>query len=359
MTQLYKDLKIENEAPSKLTVTAKVTAEQLPKMVEEQLKDRAKNMVLPGFRKGEAPMELVQKHINKEILKQDAAKDLVAQALAQIIIENQLKVIGQPNIELQEIKDGEDLSFTAQLVVLPEIQIDSKYKDAISKLNKDAGVTEVTVSDEDVANVLLHLRREKARILTLEAMQKDKNVKMPDFASIPEDKLPQLDEKDFKDLTGTDTEADFKSKVKENIRAEKEIAEKEKRRGAIAEELIKHCKVDLPDEIVEMELERANAQMQQDLQMMGMTLDIYLSQIQKSKEDFEKEMREAARRRAILQLALDKIAQEEDIRPSPEEVQKETEHALSHNPNANKDEMMAYVDAQLSNEKVFNFLENL
>lgn len=360
MTQLYKNLQIEKAEASKLKIKAKVDASSLHETEDKILEEKRKNMVIPGFRKGEAPKDLVLKQLDPQTIKEEAAKELAAQALAQIIVENQLKVVGNPNIVLGELKDGQDIELEADILVLPEAKIKDNYKEAVAKINTEPQ-EEVVVTDEDVDKVILHLRREKARILTLETMQKnpDKKIEMPDFNQIPEEKLPQLDEKDFKELAGAENMDDFKQKVKENIKTEKELAQKEARRAKIAEELLKHVEIEMPDEIVQMELDRAKMQMEQDLQMMGLTLDAYLAQIGKNKEEFENEMKEAARKRAILQIVLDTIAKEQNITPDPEEVKKEAEHILQHTPQANPQEVYAFVDAQISNNKVFEYLESL
>ena len=360
MTQLYKEAKVQEAGPSKFKITMQLDGSQLSALKDKILQDKAKHMVIPGFRKGEAPVELVKKQLGEQNILEDAAKELAAQALAQLILDKSLKVVGRPDIVLGEVKDGQDIDLEAYVTVLPEVKIKDSYKDALKKINAEP-LKEVEVSDEDVKKVLEHLRREKARILTLQAMQnkKPEEVKMPDFNAIPEDQLPQLDEKDFKELAGADSLEDFQKKVKENIKAEREIAVKEERRAKLAEELLKHVEVDLPEDIIQMELQRAKAQMEQDLQMMGLTLDAYLAQISKDKEEFEKEMYEAAKKRAILQLALDKIAEQEKISVDPQEIEHEVQHILSHSPQADPNEVRAFVDAQKSNEKVFDYLMNL
>ncbi len=359
--QVYKDLKLEELSSSKYKIEMKLSAQELLKVKEKTLEDKAKNMVIPGFRKGEAPKELVIKQLGEQNILEDAAKDLASMALAQVIVEKQLKVVGRPDIVLGEVKPGEDVSLEGYVTTLPEIKIKDSYKQSLAKINSEQSYEEPQVTDEDVERVIEHLRREKARILTLQAMQekKDANVQMPDLNTIPKDKLPELDEKDFKDLAGANSLDEFKVKVKENIKTEKEFAQKEEQRAKLAEELLKHVQVELPDEIVDMEYTRAQAQMEQDLQMMGLTLDAYLAQINKNKEDFEKEMREASKKRAMLQLALDKIAEMENIKVSPDEIEKEVQHILEHSPQADPNELRAYVDAQKSNEKVFEFLLNL
>jgi len=357
--KIYKDLDVKEVGNSEFEISAKLDASELASLEDAILKDRAKNMVIPGFRKGEAPADLVKKQLGATYIKEEAAKELAAKALSQIIVEKQLKVVGTPNIELGELVDGQDIEMNAKVVTLPDVEV-SGYESALAKINAEP-VEEVVATDEDVENVIEHLRREKARILTLEAMQKNggKDMKMPDINAIPKDKLPNLEPVDFKELAGAENLEDFKTKVKENIKTEKEMAQKENKRAKLAEELLKFVKVDLSAEIIKMERERADAQMQQDLQMMGLTVYAYLAQIGKKKEEFEAEMNKAAEDRAKLQLALDKIAMEKNIRPTQEEIQKEVDHVLSHNPQANPQDVAAFVDAQLSNQKVFEYLETI
>ncbi len=357
MNKIYKKAEIKDLGNSKKQILAELDASLLKDLEDKILEDKAKNIVVPGFRKGEAPKELVLKYFSQEDIKNEAAKELAAQALAQIIVENQIKAIGTPHINIDSLGESE-FKISAELSVLPEIERMPDYKEIARKHNAKEE-EKVEVSEEDLENVILYLRREKARILTLEAMQKDKNIQMPDINALPEDKLPQLDEKDYKDLAGADNFEDFKTNVKKNILMEKELAAKEKRRAELAEELIENTTVNIPEDLVDMEIMRTKEQFINDLAMMGMPTEAYLAQIGKSMKDLEKEWREPARKRAVLQILMDKIAELENIKADTQEVEKELAHILQHHPQANRGDVQAFVEAQLSNQKVFEFLESI
>ncbi len=353
MNKLYSDLKIEDLGSSKLKVSATLSSENLKEIIDRILEDKTNHMVMPGFRKGEAPKELVAKHIGEDALKSEALRTLAADAFAQIAIDKELKIVGTPNINIDE--SDSDIKIEVETAVLPEIELPD-YKEIAKKHNSEPE-EEVKVEDKDVDEVILHLRREKARILALQKGTKPED--MPDFTKIDEKDLPQLDEQDFKELAGAEDEKSFREKVKEQILTERKLAQKEARRAALLEEIAEKSKVDLPEELVELEVQRSLDLLTQDLAAMGLTLDMYLQQIGKSLEELKEELKTPARKRVILQLALNKIAELENIKPDEQEVQKELEHLKQHYPQAQEADLRVFIESQKMNEAVINFLESI
>ncbi len=352
MNKLYTNEEI-NQNGYKVTVKAELDEASLY-TYEEQVLNRKKDSVsIPGFRPGEAPSDLIKKHIGEEEIKQEALKQLSADALSHIIVTHKLKVIGVPNINI--INENNKSYMSADLTILPEIKLGDYIK--IAKKHNAMPEETVEVTQDDIQQVFTHLRREKARILILEQAQKNNSA--PDFSTLNDDNLPELDEADFKELGGVSTEEDFRKKISEQIKKEKEIAQKDKRRLAMLDEIIESSSIEVPEEIIDLEIQRTESQLEQDLQMMGMDMEKYLSQIGKSIDELKNEWKDPAKKRAQLQMLLDAIAEKEDIKPRKEDIEKEVEHILSHHPNANKQEVLAFVDAQKSNQSVIDYLESL
>ena len=139
---------------------------------------------------------------------------------------------------------------------------------------------------------------------------------------------------------------------------EKKREVKEKRRATIADQLIAEAKFDIPELIVESELDTMIGQFKADIERNGLTFDNYLVGIKKKEEDIRKEWRDNAERRARLELILKHIARTEKISPAEEEIKKEVDHILAHHKTADRFHVRMYVENMMKNQMVLEFLES-
>jgi trigger factor len=149
----------------------------------------------------------------------------------------------------------------------------------------------------------------------------------------------------------------LKTKIKENLKLEKEQKAKDKRRGEIIEVLLKKMSVEVPAIFVESELEKIMGQLKDDVVRFGLTFEKYLKQVNKTEAQLRNEFRDQAHKRATLQLVLNKIAEEAKIEPDPEAVKTEMGHALKHFPDARPDLLKVHIETILRNEKTLQLLE--
>jgi len=131
----------------------------------------------------------------------------------------------------------------------------------------------------------------------------------------------------------------------------------EKLRLKIVDSIVDAAKIDLPEIMIESEVNRTEAQFKSDVERMGVKLDDYLKHAKKSIEEIRKEWRPQAEKKAKLQLILDAIAKAENIKPSPEEIATEVKHILEQYKDADRERVTIYAETVLTNEKVFEFLE--
>ncbi len=349
----YMDLQIKKEA-SKAIINFNVDKKQLETYKDAVVEEKRKHFVIPGFRKGQAPKELVVKQLGEQNIEELAAKDLVADAFAQIIVDNELKVIARPDIEIEKVDDK--YKATAKVILYPEFDLPDYKQIAKEHNSKEKEGPEVT--EDEVNQVIRKVREEKARILTLEKMQKDKSIQMPDFSQIPDDKLPPLDERDYQDLASTKDEQEFREKTKENIKLEKERAMQEQRRAELFDALVENTEINISDELIEAEYKMAMQAFEQELQMSGLSFDDYLTQTNTTKEEFEKIQKENAKKRVVLQFVLQKIAEKENLIPKREEIEKELD-AMSKIYGEQFDTAQAepFVFQNILTQKVVDFLE--
>ena len=152
--------------------------------------------------------------------------------------------------------------------------------------------------------------------------------------------------------------ADFKAKLKENIKLEKQNLQKEKTRLKIIEKIIEDSAMDVPELLVEIELDKIPYRMESDITQMGLKFEDYLKHLNKTKEVLRTEFRIDAEKKAKLALILNQIAKEEKIVAEEEQVAKEVEAILEHYKDADPERARIHAENVLTNEKIFQFLES-
>ena len=163
--------KTKNANEVKLEITVK--AEKFDEAIKKVYFKSAKYFNIPGFRKGKAPMNIVEKYYGKEIFYEDAFNEVAGEALDEAVKENKLEVVSRPDIEVTQIEKGKDLIFTAIMQTKPEAEL-GKYKGIEIKK------VEYNVSDEDIEHELGHMQEHNSRLITIE----DRPVEKGDIATI-------------------------------------------------------------------------------------------------------------------------------------------------------------------------------
>ena len=151
---------------------------------------------------------------------------------------------------------------------------------------------------------------------------------------------------------------DFKTKLKENIKLEKGNQQKEKTRLKIIEKIIEDSSMDLPEILVSIELDKILYKMESDITQMGLKFEDYLKHLNKTIEDLRKEFRTDAEKKAKFALILNEIAKAEKIIADEEAVAREVAAILEHYKDADPERARIHAENVLTNEKIFQFLEN-
>ena len=107
-----------------------------------------KNVELDGFRKGNVPSKVLEKHLGEMTILAEMAERAIAHAYGHILEAHEIDAIGQPKIELQKIAPNNPLAFTIVVAVMPEIELPD-YKAIAKKVNEEKPSSEVTEADVD------------------------------------------------------------------------------------------------------------------------------------------------------------------------------------------------------------------
>lgn len=355
MSKNYKDIKITSLPDREVEIIGTITAEKMSLMREKALKKLKESLELPGFRKGNAPETLVAQKVGEGTLLEEAAEIALNEEYPSILEEHKIDAIGRPEITITKIGIGADLEFKVKTALLPDVKLCDYKKVAGSepKSNKGDNVLEVTDSEVNavIRNIQENLAHEK---IHSEAGGGPEH----NHRKIEDSDLPIVDDEFAKMLGGFKDLADMKTKIKENILAEKKLKEKDKRRTDILEKIIEQSTIDLPKIIIDGEMEKMLAQFKDDIAKSGIVYDDYLKHIKKTEDDLKNEWKETAVKRAKSQVILNTIAKDEGLSPKEEDVKKEMDHILSHYKDADRFRVRMYVETFMTNELVFQFLES-
>jgi trigger factor len=138
-----------------------VAADSFVFAVNQAAKNLGKRVNIPGFRKGKAPRRVVELHVGKEALYNEALDHLIGKAYAEAVLESGIEPVDRPEVDLIQVEEGQDLIFKAKVVVKPEVEL-GEYKGL--KVEQDA----VSITEEQVMEELKHKQEQHARVLTLE-----------------------------------------------------------------------------------------------------------------------------------------------------------------------------------------------
>ena len=403
--------KTENANEVKLNVT--IEAEKFDEAIKKVYFKSAKYFNIPGFRKGKAPMNIVEKYYGKEIFYEDAFNEVVPEELEKAVEENKLEVVSRPDIDVTQIGKGQDLIFTAVFQTKPEAEL-GKYKGVeIKKI-------EYKVTDEDVEHELGHMQEHNSRLISVEDRpvekgdianinfegfvdgvafeggkaenhdleigsntfipgfedqiigmkideEKDIQVKFPDeyfskdlagkdatfkvkVNEIKKKELPTLDDEFAKDVSEFDTLKELKESIKEKQQKQNDERAKYETQDAVIKAVCENVKVDIPSGMVETETENMVKDMEQRLAYQGLKLDQYLQMMGKTKEEMQKEYEPQAIEAIKSRLAIEAVIKAEKIEVADIDVDEKIKEMAKNYGRENDEEF-------LKNENVRNYIK--
>ena len=368
-----------NEVKVKITVEASKFDEAIKKVYFQS----AKYFNIPGFRKGKAPMNIVEKYYGKEIFYEDAFNEVAPEVLEEAVKENNIEIVSRPDIDVTQIEKGKDLIFTAVFQTKPEVEL-GKYKGIeIPKI-------EYTVSDEDINHELGHMQEHNSRLISVEDRpvekgdiavidfegfvdgvafeggkaenheleigsntfipgfedqiigmkideEKDINVKFPDeyfskdlagkdatfkvkLHEIKKKELPELDDEFAKDVSEFDTLEELKKSIKDKIEKDNEQKQKYETEDAVIKAVCENIKVDIPSGMIESETEDMLKNIETRLSYQGLKLDQYLQIMGKTAEEVKKEYEPQAIEAVKSRLMLEAVVKAEKIEATEDEI---------------------------------------
>ena len=377
-------VKVENtENKNEVKLSFVVEAEKFEEAMKKVYTKTAKYFNIPGFRKGKAPMQLVERQYGSEIFYEDAFNELVPEVYDAAIKENNVEAVSKPNIDITQMEKGKDLIFTATVQTKPEVKL-GKYKGIeIKKI-------EYNVSDEDINHEIGHMQEKNSRLVSVDDRpvengditvidfegsvdgvpfeggksegheleigsntfipgfedqiigmkvdeERDIKVKFPDeyfskdlagkdaifkikLHEIKKKELPELDDEFAKDVSEFDTLEELKNSIKEKIDVENKNKEKYETEEEAIKTVCENTEIDIPSGMIEVEIDNMIKDIEGRLSYQGLKLEQYLQMVGKTEEDMRKEFEDQAKKSVKSRLVLEAVVKAEKLEASEEEV---------------------------------------
>ncbi|HEY4493996.1 MAG TPA: trigger factor [Candidatus Paceibacterota bacterium] len=344
--------KVTKLPKSEVEIEGELEADLFEGYYAQALKKLGENVNVDGFRKGKVPENVLVTKIPEISILEEMAQIALNDVYPKILEEEKIDAISRPEIAITKLARKNPLGFKIKTAVLPEIKLPDYKKIAQSVLRSDLGNSkrsDLEVSDEEVENTIMDIRKSRAP-----------KVKVSDTQDPVSDtlNLPEFNDEFVKGLGPFENIADFKEKLKVNIELEKKNQAKEKVRINMIEKIIENSTLEVPEILIDIELDKILYKMESDITAMGLEFEGYLKHINKTKEDLRKEFRKDGEKKAKLALILQEIAKVENITAPEEQVAQEVAHILEHYKDADPERARAHAENVLTNEKIFEFLEN-
>ena len=337
--------KLEN---SEVEITGEIALEAIEKHKEEAIKKLGKNINLDGFRKGHVPQDMILKEVGEQVLLEEMAQRALSEEFPKIIKEHKIDAIGQPEVTITKLAPGNPLGYKIKVSVMPEVTLPDYKKIAKKIVGKKTDAIEV--SDKEIEKTISEIQKMRTNNVSPD--------KEGDKGETKKDEAPEeLTDEFVKTLGDFKTVDDFKTKLKENIKFEKEKKAEEKKRLEMIDEIIKDTKMELPKILVDAEQKKMMFQFESDIANMGIKFEDYLTQIKKTKEEIMEDLKKDAIKRAKTQIILNVISEKEKITIPDDKIKEQVANVMKQYKDADEQRALIYVVTTMTNQKVFEFLE--
>lgn len=406
--------KVEKREGNQTVLTIEVDAEKVNQGLDAAFKKVVKQINVPGFRKGKMPRQMFEKRFGVESLYQDAIDILLPEAYANAIDETGIEPVDRPEIDVEQIEKGKSLIIKATVTVKPEVKLgeykgleveafdtivtDEEVENELKAMQEKQA--ELVVKEEGTAengdNVVIDFEGfvdgeafeggkaenyalelgsgsfipgfEEQLVGTATGEEKDVEVTFPEeyhaaelagkpatfkvkVHEIKGKELPALDDEFAKDADEeVETLDELKTKIKDRLAHDKAHQKEHFERDTVVEKAAANAEIEVPEAMIDTEIDRMVNEFEQRLQMQGMNLDLYYQFSGQDEAALREQMKEEAATRVRVNLTLEAIAKAENIEVTDEEVNAELEK-MSEMYNMTADQIQAALGGSLEGIK--------
>ena len=378
---------VENlEEKNMVKLVIESTAEEFEAGLNTAYNKNKSKISLPGFRKGKAPRKMIEKMYGAEVFYEDAANSIIPDAYAKAADECGLELVSQPKINVTQLEAGKPFIFEAVVATKPEVELgqykgvevtkadieatDADVEEELKRVqdqnSRTVAVTDRAVKDGDntvidfegfVDGVAFEGGKGTDYPLTIGSHsfidtfedqiigmnigdEKEINVTFPEeyhvddlkgkpamfkvsVKEIKEKQLPELNDEFAQDVSDFDTLAEYKDDLKNKIADRKSREAKAKQEDEAIAKIIESSKMDIPDAMVDTQVNRMVEDFAQRLQQQGLSVEQYFQYTGMTADKIMEEMKPEAVKRIQSRLVLEAVVKAENIETSDEEFEAE------------------------------------
>ncbi|HWR38384.1 MAG TPA: trigger factor [Patescibacteria group bacterium] len=370
----------------KVMLQVEVPAVEVDKAVEKAYKKLAAQVSVPGFRKGKAPRKVLEMRVGKEALMDEAFEIMAPVAYAKALEEQKIEPVSRPQIDVVTLEEGQPLVFKATVVVKPEVTLgqykgvkvvktvdvvtDETVAEDLSKLQERHSKM-VVVEDAELATgdlAVIDFKGfidgvpfdggegksypleigsgnfipgfEEQLIGAKPGEERDVQVNFPDeyhaaalagkpatfsvkIHDIKRKEVPEIDDEFAREVSEFDTLADLKADRKAKL--EEAAAQKAERdfRTAAVKAVVEGIELEVPDEMVETQIDTMIGDLEASMESRGMKLDKYLEYTRTDRSALRTNYREAALFNVKTELVMEAIVKAENLEATAEDMEAE------------------------------------
>ncbi|MGE5588523.1 MAG: trigger factor [Clostridia bacterium] len=357
---------------------------QVDRALDESFRRLAQRVTVPGFRKGKVPRPILEMRLGKGALYEDALKRLVPHGYMEAVKETGIEPLDEPDFDIEQLEEGKPLKFKAKVLVRPEVKLPDYRAIRVEKTTPEVGDDEVdryievlrrnrataepadhdAVQAGDLVTVDLELTSDGKRLevrgggkgLVVEAAAKqdlpglgegliglkpggEKTIETTVPATYPEKglagkpalarvvvkeirvrKLPDVNDEFAKAVGGFDSLDAMKRDIRERLEKSAQSRAEAEYRKAVVDRITQEAEVDVPEPLVDRQVDFMVRDLAESLAQQGMTLEGYLEACGMDEEALRKSYRDDAKALVKSELVLDAISKAEGFAATSDEV---------------------------------------
>jgi trigger factor len=362
---------VEELSPTRVRLSVEVTFEELKPSLDKAYREVSKQVRIPGFRPGRVPPQVIDMRVGRGAVLSEAVNDALPELYSKAVQEADVFTLGQPDVDITQLEDGKELTFTAEVEVRPKFELPD-----LSTLSVTVENAEVT--PDDVEEYLSSLRERFASLKTVQRPAEDGDYVTIDLSasvdgetvedaqasglsyqigsgtmlegldealagmsagdsatftselaggdaagqqadvtvtvqSVKVKELPELDD-DFAQLASEfDTLGELRADTRSQLERVKRLRQATQARDRAVDALVDAVDIPLPEKYVEHEMEHARESVDNQLSQMRMSLEDYLESREQTEEEFEADLLTQSQKAVKVGFILDEVARAEEL----------------------------------------------
>ena len=380
---LVMSVKVENLEHNMAKLTIEVSAEELEKALNTAYNKQKRQISVPGFRKGKVPRAMIEKMYGAEIFYEDAANELMQQTYPSAVDESGVDIVSRPTVDVVQIEKGKPFIYTAEVATRPEVTLGKYMGVTVTKIDTSVTEEEVEAELENQRNTNARtvtvtdrpVKEGDTAVIDFEGFvdgvafdggkaenhsleigshsfidtfedqlvgknagdEVEVNVTFPEeyqaadlagkpalfkvtIKKIEKKVLPEIDDELAQDVSDFDTLDEYKADIKAKLTEDKEKDAKSKKENDVVEKIIENATMDIADDMIAAQAERMLNEYAQNLQMQGLSFDMYMKYTGMTVEQLLDQMKPQALKRIQARLVLEAVAVAEKFDVTDEEL---------------------------------------